>query len=160
MKKRYKTIEIEISSWVMSLLSEINQQCLPLFDLWERENTNGYFVTFNSVRIIMPILESASKIEYPHSILPLLEKLKVPLPEISWCMFRHGLSHSTRPFIIKYKGQSYQWGIKQFTGFHYISSDNVVMISPRQLVDDLKKYLETFRYNNNKIKIQTGVEFI
>jgi len=161
-EKQYIPIkqDIEVASIVRTLLGEIEHQCLPLFELWDDPQKTEYKGTFNPIRIITPILEVAAEIEYPNEPRLLIEKLNVPESKISWFMFRHGLSHSIRPFNIKYNGETYGWGIKQFLGVHHISAEKIIMISPRKLLDDLKIYLEGFLYEQRKISIQTGVEFL
>lgn len=161
-EKQYTPIkqDIEVGSIVKTLLNEIDHQCLPLFELWENLEKTGYKGTFNPIRIITPLLEVAAAIEFPNEPRLLIEKLKVPEPKISWFMFRHGLSHSIRPFNIEYGGEMYGWGIKQFVGVHHLNAEKIIMISPRRLLDDLKLYLETFLNNKRKISVQTGVKFL
>jgi len=151
--------DMEIGVLATTLRREIEQQCEPLFKYWDSSfDKDNYMVTFNSVRILMPILEMSSKIEYGGDVPKLLKKLIVPEPKISWFMFRHGLMHSIRPFKVQYKDKIFGWGIKQYKGNHHINSDNLISISPDKLLEDLKYYLQGFTGNTKKVKIQTSVE--
>lgn len=159
-KKEYTFSKIKISSLVRSLLSEIDDQTIPLFKLWEDHALDTLIVTFNSIRILTPILESASKIQFNNNPEQLFGKLNIPEPKISWTMFRHGLSHGIRPFTVVSGGIRYGWGIKQYKGSHHISTDNLIIISARNLLDDLILYLKKFEFDNTEIDIQTGVKFV
>ena len=150
---------IEIGVLAITLRKEIEQQCEPLFKYWDKSfDTDNYMVTFNSVRILLPIIETSARIEFGNDVSSLLKKLSVPEPKISWFMFRHGLMHTVRPFKVKHRGKIFGWGIKQYQGNHHINNENIIMISPDKLLKDLKDYLQNFVGNTNKIKIQTSVE--
>jgi hypothetical protein len=165
-KKPYTEVkkEREIRSIVVALMYEIDHQATPLFELWENSNDPRYLVHFNSIRILMPLIETASCIEFSRNPHKLLDKLRVPESKIAWFMFRHGLLHSIWPFEVEKNSSIYTWAIKQYKGAHFIKKDkdgrNIVIISPRTLLNDLKHYLETFKYSDKKILVQTGVCFI
>lgn len=160
-KKVYEPIygDIKVGQFAMSLIQEIDHETIPLFRHWA-DPTNEDFGTFNPVRIVTPLLESASQIEFSENPKEFLKLLKVPEPKISWFMFRHGLSHSIRPYQVEYKNKKYGWGIKQYKGVHHVSTDNIIMLSVLQLIEDLKSYLEKHKYDDKVIKIQTGVKLL
>lgn len=151
---------IDTGSFVLTLTSEIKNQVEPLFNLWTNKSTSEFIVTFNMIRILLPILEDTSRIEFNKNVPVLLEKLGVPFPEISWVMFRHGLSHTIRPFIVEKDGIQYSWGIKYFDGEHSTNSENLIIISPVRLLSDLKKYLDTIQYKCGNTKIQIGTKIV
>lgn len=168
-RKEYEYVKEEIvtSDFIKSLILEIDYQTVPLFDLWEQDRPGEYRETFNPLRVVLPIIEMTSEIEFSDNVNLLLEKLNVPHPKIVWFMFRHGLMHSVRPFKVQYAGIVYNWGVVQSSSSvlnkHKVidqkDNNKVVCISPRQLLSDLRKYLELVSINKYKITIQTGVRF-
>lgn len=161
MKSKFKPKKenILVSQVVSELLKEIKFCTKPIFEFWANEKRPEYYDNFNPVRIIMPLLETTSKIKLKGRTDLLLEELGVPEPVITWKMFRHGLMHSIRPFFVQTEKESYCWGIGNYSsGKHYLSSDNTIIIYPKKIILDLEKYLEKFRFNQEKIEIQTGLQ--
>ena len=157
--KKYHTQKISINLLATTLNREIREVYLPLFEfISSRTNPEQGYDHFNRIRIILPLVEIASKIEFggdePYL---LLEKLKVPKPKVTWRMFRNGLSHSVRPFFVIQNNIKYNWAIP-YSG-HYETRDTLGL-DAKILLDDLFKYLEGFYGNLNEIDIQTGIEYL
>ena len=151
---RHKQIkeEVEIGKLANSLLDEIDNIYKPFIE------SHNFLDAFNPVRILMPLIETSSKIEV-HNPKGLLKKLDVPEPELIWLMFRNGLSHHIRPFYLQVNGKRISWAVSHSPNEHYQTEHNVG-ISPKKLLEDLRKYLVNFLGNTNKIKIQTGLKLI
>jgi len=161
MGKKNKPIKesLAISAIASMLLNEIEHFYRPLI---EHINSKTFLSSgdhFNPIRILMPLVETASEFEFGGDPVLLLEKLDVKDPDLIWRMFRHGLSHHIRPFYAVVDGVRINWAIPQFPTEHYKSAD-AIGIYPPKLLNDLEAYLEGFRYNGNMIEIQTGIELI
>lgn len=154
-----KNEEIVIGTLSSILLNEIENIYKPLFDYIEQKNYEIAQDNFNRIRILMPLIELSSKIEFQGQLPLLLKELKVPKPDIVHQMFRHGLSHHIRPFYIIKDGVRINWAIPQSPCNHWETSNSVGIYAPK-LLKDLEDYLKKFLGNNNKIKIQTGIELI
>jgi len=160
-KYKHKGIEEPISVGVLAsaLLDEIQYIYRPLFKYIEEQN---YQITpdhFTAFRILMPLVEVASKIEFGGKVPEMLEKLEVPEPSIIWQMFRHGLAHHVRPYYAVVDGVRINWAVPQYPCEHYQTSDGIGIYAPK-LLDDIEIYLKTFRYKTNKINIQTGIKLV
>ena len=160
-KYKHKAVEEPISIGVLThaLLDEIKYIYRPLFEYIDKQNyqiTPDHFTTF---RILMPLVEVASKIEFDGRIPDLLDKLGVPEPAIIWQMFRHGLAHHVRPYYAIVKGQRINWAVPQYPCDHYKTVDGVGIYAPK-LLNDLENYLQGFQYQTRKTNIQTGIELI
>jgi hypothetical protein len=155
----HKAIEESVSIGILAsaLLDEIKYIHRPLFEYIEKQN---YEITpdhFTTIRILMPLIEISSKIEFQGRVPEMLKKLKVPKPEIIWQMFRHGLVHYVRPFYAVVDGERIGWAVPQYPCNHYETTHAVGVYAPK-LLNDLEEYLKTFRYSTNQINIQTGIE--
>lgn len=158
-KYKHKGIEESISVGVLAsaLLDEIEHIYRPLFKYIEEQN---YQITpdhFTAFRILMPLVEVTSKIEFGGRVPEMLEALKVPEPSIIWQMFRHGLAHHVRPYYAIVDEVRINWAVPQYPCEHYQTADGIGICAPK-LLDDIDTYLKKFRYSTNKISIQTGIE--
>lgn len=161
MKKRYLYHTGKRATMAATILKRINEEYEPIlkFLMATSEPPIGFWT---SVRMIMPVVETASKLgETTPS--KLLEKLNVPKPEIAWAMFRDGLSHGEIPFEIEdVDGQKYAWSISFSTRHDLTKASNPISITigMPKLLADLKSYLESFLGDEEKeISIQTGAKF-
>jgi hypothetical protein len=156
---QHKSIEepVAIAILASALLDEIRYIYKPLFKYISEQN---YQITpdhFNPIRILVPLIEVSSKFEFNGDPKRLLQKLNVPKPNIIWPMFRHGLSHSVRPFFAVIKGRRTAWAIPQYPCDHYDAGSAVGIYAPK-LLKDLESYLEEVRYKSGDVLLQTGIE--
>ncbi len=162
-KFKEERVEIDNSKIINSLLEDLSN-ANDISNYIKGKNDPEKYDHFNALRIINPILEIASKIEFANenkdSMIFLLEKLGIPEPEIFFYMFRHGLAHGLRPFKVQNdKDLKKDWAIsysgKHFNG-EYSMGPNVI-----KLYEDLKSYLESInnseKIRGGKTKIQIGV---
>lgn len=158
MKHKYITEPMEKNLLVDALLDEIEYIYSPLFEHIYKQN---YQITpdhFNPIRILMPLLELTSKIEYKGEVVLLLEKLEVPKPDLIWLMFRNGLLHYVRPFYAIVNGKRIGWAVPQYECQHYSTDSSLGLYAPK-LLKDLKNYLEEIRYKSfGTVEVQTGIE--
>lgn len=120
---------------------------------------------WTAIRMIMPIVETAGKIE-GKTPTKLLEDLGVPKSDIAWTMFRDGLSHGEIPFLVEdASGVKYGWAIT-FNPKHGLIRQNInppyfkIEISTLLLLSDLKAYLEKFTKDDTEVSIQTGKKLL
>ena len=148
---------IENGQLIIILLNEIKYQCKPVFSFWAKTESPETLPTFNPIRILTPLLEVSAKIEFGGDIKKLLQHLNVEEANKVWPMFRHGLSHSIRPFYIQDGEKRYNWGIS-FSGRKHYRTNTDIVISPLKLLEDLEKYLNSIKYKTGKTKIQDGIK--
>lgn len=161
MTKQYIYHTGKRAAMAATILKRINEEYEPIlkFLMSTSEPPIGFWT---SVRMIMPIVETTSKLGETTAS-NLLKELNVPKPKIAWAMFRDGLSHGEIPFEIEdLDGQKYAWSIS-FNGKHNLtqtSNPTCITISMPLLLTDLKRYLESFLEDEEKeISIQTGAKF-
>jgi hypothetical protein len=158
---RYKHIALEetvpISIVVAALLDEIEYIYKPLFQYIEDNNYENTPDNFNPIKILVPLVEVASRIECSGDASLLLEKLELPKPDIIWQMFRHGLIHYVRPFYAIVNGVRVNWAVPNYPCNHYSTVDSVGIYAPK-LLNDLEMYLKSFRNDSNLMQIQTGIQ--
>lgn len=150
---------VETSELAATILGEIEHCYRPLI---QNILDKGFKTTqdnFNPIRVLMPLVEIVSRIEFGGEAQKLLKKLNVPEPDLMWRMFRHGLTHSIRPFNIVTEQGKYTWAVPQYSCEHYQTGTSIGIYAPK-LLDDLETYLETFRLNDKLVKIQTGLEVL
>lgn len=152
MKHEPITERVSVNIITSALLDEIEYIYRPLLKATEENYNDNY----NPIRVLMPLIETAARIEFKGEEYLLLEKLKVPKPEIAWKMFRHGLLHYVRPFYAVIGDKRINWAIPQYPCPHY-ETDNSVGIYAPKLLDDLEQYLKEVQYNPEEIDIQTGI---
>ncbi len=119
---------------------------------------------YNKYRILLPILEVTSKIEFNNkgddSLLSLLNYLSVPEPEFVLYMYRHGLLHSIFPFFVDIDGVRKSFGIPFGKNSEHFEHPQFLAISSEKLLKDLKKYLDTLRLSSDlgkEIDIQISI---
>jgi len=152
---KHKPIEEKVSIYLISsaLIDEINYIYRPLL----KEIEKNYNDNYNPIRVLMPLIEIASKIEFGGNGHLLLEKLKVPKSEVAWKMFRHGLFHYLRPFYAVINGKRINWAVPKYPCPHYETETSVGIYAPK-LLDDLENYLKEVKDIPGEINIQTGIE--
>ncbi len=162
--RKYKQIRLfsntKISNLVHELLREIDKILVPLFEFINSQRDPELIDHFNRIRVLVPLLEVASFIEFEGNPAALLDKLAIPEAEMIWGMFRDGLSHSIRPYFAMVNKKKIAWAVPCYdTKDHYKTNDSLGIDAPK-LLRDFRAYLEEFKYNQNIVKIQTSLEFI
>lgn len=131
------------SKFYTEILERLCDDVGPYLDIVRRPNTkNNYFGNFALIRMTMPIIDTIGKAEQrePWSV---LKDMKIPLPRLTWSMFRHGLIHNENPIIITWGKREVSWVLSPFgMMIQTHPSTNEVHIDCTELYNRLCTYLE------------------
>lgn len=118
---------------------------------------------FSLIRMLFPIIESVAK-ALDKTPQKLLEELKVPLPYLTWSIFRDVFSHNDEfesaffvegeTMYIAHPGIAIPIIKKPVS--HSIDADKLI-INPVQIYHDLVTYLETQKFQDKEVQVAIGI---
>ncbi len=139
----YRAIYPDRSTFFTGILKRLIDDVGPYIDLVRTPHDGDqYFGNFALIRMLMPVVETISRAErrQPWDV---LKDMDVPLPRLTWTMFRHALAHNDNPLILSWGQREVSWVISPFRHEHAIYKDrNEVHIDCTQLYNDICNYLE------------------
>lgn len=140
------------------------------------DNEIGYYLTliennphpsgdgvgfWSGIRMIMPVVEALAEIENMDITDFMSTHLNIPMPKLTWAMFRHALIHNDQLQHAKYGNQTVGWGVSLTMGTGHIIQQNHIHIDVKTLYNDLKNYLKcAIAAGDTKlVKVAVGFEY-
>lgn len=114
---------------------------------------------WSGVRLIMPVIEAVAEVEKMSVTDFMGQKLNVPMPALTWVMFRHSLMHNDQLQHAIYGTRIVNWGLSLNLGSGHIMRHDNIHVDIRTLYDDLQNYLRYVVDQNDSTLIQVAVGF-
>lgn len=109
----------------------------------------------------MPVIEAVAEVEEMKIEDFMGEALGIPVPALTWRMFRHALIHNDQLQHAIYQDRTINWGISLTIGGGHIMMHDHIGVDIKTLYTDLQTYLEqkTQEGDTSLVKIAVGFEY-
>lgn len=87
--------------------------------------------------------------------------LNIPVPKLTWAMFRHALMHNDQLQHAKYATRTVNWAVSLTLGTGHIMMNDQIHVDVKTLYQDLKAYLEAAVAEKDAtlVKVAIGFEY-
>jgi hypothetical protein len=111
--------------------------------------------------MIMPVVEALAEVERMDITDFIGTHLNIPVPKLTWAMFRHALIHNDQLQHVKYGNQTVGWGVSLTLGTGHIMQQNHIHVDVKTLYKDLRGYLQgaVDTGDTTLIKVAVGFEY-
>lgn len=138
------------------------------------DNEVGYYITliednphpsgagvgfWSGIRMVMPVVEALAEVEKMDITDFMGAHLNIPVPKLTWAMFRHALIHNDQLQHAKYNTQVVGWGVSLTMGTGHIMQQNHIHVDVKTLYNDLRNYLSNAVVANDVTLIKVAVGF-
>lgn len=121
---------------------------------------------WSGIRLLMPIIEAVAHVSGETPQVFLGSRLHVKVPNLTWDLFRHSLTHGDFLHGAKYQDNEVGWAVHIEGVKHEVIKAGkryfVVGLDILTLFNDLKKYLETEinKKDQTIVEVEVGVNYL
>ncbi len=158
---KFEHQEFPRSEYLNHMLTRLDNEIGYYIDLIENNpHSSGAGVGFwSGVRMIMPVVEALAEVEGMDITDFMGTHLNIPVPKLTWAMFRHALIHNDQLQHARYGDRTINWGVSLTMGTGHIMAHDQVHVDVKTLYQDLKTYLQGVVTQNDTTPIKVAVGF-
>jgi len=115
---------------------------------------------WSGIRMTMPVVEAVADVEGMDITELMGTHLNIPVPKITWAMFRHALIHNDQMQHAKFDNRTINWGLSLNMGTGHIMMHDQIHVDVKSLYNDLLNYLSGVVAEEDSSIVRVPVGFV